>query len=143
MRCAVLARGRVRAAMEPRTHRRIDARLCGTPVELAEGRAVVELVTQPEMAADERGLVHGSFPFGAADYAAMLAVNEPTVVLGSATCRFLKAVVVGERIRADATITKTEGKKRTVAVTVRRGDEAVLECEILAIVPDRHVLEPR
>lgn len=32
------------------------------------------------MAADEYRLVHGGFIFGLADYAVMLAINEPTVV---------------------------------------------------------------
>ena len=42
-------------------------------------RAVAALTTDPEMAADDRGLVHGSFTFGLADYAAMLAVNDPSL----------------------------------------------------------------
>ena len=85
--------------MEPvRTHLGIDRRLCGEPVELSEGRAVVRLATVAEMAADERGLVHGGFVFGCADYAAMLAVNDPNVVLGSGSLRFAKPVRVGETL---------------------------------------------
>ena len=67
--------------MLPATHLAIDRRLCGEPLEIAEGSAIVVLVTLPEMAADDRGLVHGGFVFGLADYAAMLAVNDPLVVL--------------------------------------------------------------
>jgi acyl-coenzyme A thioesterase PaaI-like protein len=48
------------------------------------------------MAVDDRGLVHGGFVFGLADHAAMLAVNDPNVVLGAASTRFLKPVRVGE-----------------------------------------------
>jgi acyl-coenzyme A thioesterase PaaI-like protein len=44
------------------------------------------------MAADQRGLVHGGFTFGLADYAAMVAVNDPNVVLGAAEVRFLAPV---------------------------------------------------
>ncbi len=127
--------------MDQRTHAKISANLVGTPVEIEPGRAVVELTTTADMAADERGLVHGSFPFGAADYAAMLAVNDPNVVLGSASCRFLGPVVAGESIRAEARVTGTDRKKRVVAVTVVRGTEPVLECEIIAFVLERHVLE--
>ena len=47
------------------------------------------------MAADGRGLVHGGFTFGLADFAAMCAVNDPNVVLGAATCKFLAPVQVG------------------------------------------------
>jgi len=79
-------------ALHPQTHLAIDPRLVGTPLEIAEGTAVVALVTVPEMAADERGLVHGGFVFGLADYAAMLAVNHPNVVLGGSEVRLLKPV---------------------------------------------------
>jgi len=42
------------------------------------------------MAVDQMGLVHGGFTFGAADFAAMAAVNDPNVVLVSSECRFFK-----------------------------------------------------
>lgn len=127
-----------------RTHLAIDPRLVGTPLALSEGSAHVVLVTLPEMAADERGLVHGGFVFGLADYAAMLAVNHPNVVLGSAEIRFLKPVMVGERLVAEAVVAKTEetaGKKIRVKVTVRRGETEVLTGSFVCFTPERHVLE--
>jgi acyl-coenzyme A thioesterase PaaI-like protein len=128
----------------PRTHLAIDPRLVGTPLEVTEGSARVVLVTLPEMAADERGLVHGGFVFGLADYAAMLAVNHPHVVLGSSEVRFLKPVAVGERLVAEAvleTSEETAGKKIRVRAVVRRGEEEVLTGSFLCFVPERHVLE--
>lgn len=131
------------APLLPRTHTAIDPRLCGTPVALEPGGARVELETVPEMAADERGLVHGGFVFGLADYAAMLAVNDPYVVLGSAQTRYLKPVVVGERLLAAASVQEEDGRKRKVAVEVRREDDVVMAGELLCFVPDRHVLDGR
>jgi acyl-coenzyme A thioesterase PaaI-like protein len=125
--------------MEQRTHERISARLCGTPVELADGKARVALEVSADMAADGRGLAHGGFTFGLADYAAMLAVNEPTVVLAGATLKFLGPVVVGDRVEAEASVDRTEGKKRWVKV--RRAGQPVLEGELFAVVPDRHILD--
>ena len=127
--------------MPPRTHLAIDPRLVGTPLEIGEGSASVVLVTLPEMAADERGLVHGGFVFGLADYAAMLAVNHPNVVLGSSEVRFLKPVRVGERLVASATVEETAGKKIRVRLVVRRGDEEVLAGGFVCFIPERHVLE--
>jgi acyl-coenzyme A thioesterase PaaI-like protein len=124
-----------------RTHERIAAALCGRPVALHAGGARVTLDTTADMAADDRGLVHGGFTFGLADYAAMLAVNEPTVVLASAETKFLGPVVVGERLEADATVERAEGRKRWVKVVVRRAGTAVLEGTFLAVVPDRHILD--
>jgi acyl-coenzyme A thioesterase PaaI-like protein len=130
-------------AMDQRTHERIAAHLCGKPVELAEGRARVALEITGDMAADARGLAHGGFTFGLADYAAMLAVNEPTVVLAGATLKFLGPVVVGDRVEAEATVDRQEGKKRWVKVVVRRAGQPMLEGELLAVVPDRHILDGR
>jgi len=127
---------------EIETHRRIDRGLCGEPILLEVGRAEVRLVTTPVMAADERGLCHGGFLFGAVDYAAMLAVGDPNVVLGSAQVKFLRPVRVGEAVVARAAVTAEAGKKRTVAVEAARdGGEVVLTGELVCFVLPRHVLE--
>jgi len=128
------------AAMEQRTHERIAPHLCGRPVELGAGRARVVLETTREMAADAQGLVHGAFTFGLADYAAMLAVNEPTVVLASAQVKFLGPVVAGDRVEAEAAVERSEGRRRWIRVVVRRDGTPVLEGELLAAVLDRHIL---
>jgi acyl-coenzyme A thioesterase PaaI-like protein len=127
--------------MDQRTHEKIAPDLCGHPVALEPGRARVVLDTTARMAADARGLVHGGFTFGLADYAAMLAVNEPTVVLGGAQLKFLGPVVAGDRVEAEAAVERSEGRKRWVRVVVRRGGAPVLEGELLAVVPDRHILD--
>ena len=93
------------------------------------------------MAADEQGLVHGGFVFGLADYAAMLAVNDPFVVLGAAACRFLRPVRVGDTVRAVADVVETQGKKQEVRVVARRGDEDVFEGTFTCFVLTKHVLE--
>lgn len=124
-----------------RTHERIAPALCGRPVELAAGRARVVLEASGEMAADARGLVHGGFTFGLADYAAMLAVNEPTVVLASAETKFLGPAVTGDRLEAEARVERSEGRKRWVTVVVRREGSPVMEGQFLAVVPDRHILD--
>jgi acyl-coenzyme A thioesterase PaaI-like protein len=128
----------------PRTHLAIDRRLVGEPVELAPGRCRARLRTTAEMAADERGLVHGGFVFGLADYAAMLAVDEPNVVLAAADCRFLAPVVAGETLEAEAEAApagESGGRRRRVRVVVRRDATPVLEGDFLAAVPGRHVLD--
>lgn len=122
------------------THLGIDASLCGAPRSLAPGAAEVALTTLPAMAADAEGLVHGGFVFGLADYAAMLAVNHPNVVLGSASSKFLKPVRVGETVVATATRASESGRRHVVAVEVRRGEDVVFTGEFTCFVLDRHVL---
>ncbi|WP_456437718.1 hotdog domain-containing protein [Desulfurobacterium sp.] len=123
------------------THKKINRHLCGEPVKVAENMAEVVLEVTEEMAADEKGLVHGGFIFGLADYAAMLAVNHPNVVLGAASVRFLKPVKVGDRLRAVASVVESRGKKYKVIVKVKKGEDVVFDGEFVAIVPEKHVLE--
>ena len=123
-----------------RTHLEIDARLCGTPREIEPGRAIVDWQADAAMAADARGLIHGGFVFGLADYAAMLAVNEPNVVLAGAEVRFLAPVEVGERLTAEARVTESEGRKQQVEVVVRRRDEPVMSGTFRCYVTPQHVL---
>lgn len=127
--------------MQPNTHPRIDQALCGTPVSLAPGQAVVRLTCTPNMAVDDRGLVHGGFLFGLADYAAMLAVNDPLVVLGAAETRFVAPTAVGETVEATAVVEEEAGKKRRVAVTVRRDEKTVFTGTLTCFVLPKHVFD--
>lgn len=123
------------------THLGISARLCGRALELGPGTATAALTTLPEMAADDRGLVHGGFVFGLADYAAMLAVNDPNVVLGAAEARFLAPVAVGEEVVAQATRTELKGRKHLVSVSCTVGAREVFTGSFTTFVLDRHVLD--
>jgi uncharacterized protein (TIGR00369 family) len=126
--------------MNIKTHERIDQRLCGKPVQVAEGFSRVELTPTANMVADDSGLIHGGFIFGLADYAAMIAVNHPNVVLGAADVKFLKPVQVGETVVAEARVIEQSGKKRVVPVTAVRKDEPVFEGTFTCFVLDQHVL---
>ena len=128
--------------MDLKTHKRALARLLGKPVIVEDDlEAEVELEACEEMAVDEKGLIHGGFTFGLADYAAMLAVNHPHVVLGRSESRFLAPVRVGDVMRAVAKVEGRGGGRRKVEVDVtvegRRVFEGVFTCYIL----DRHVLD--
>jgi acyl-coenzyme A thioesterase PaaI-like protein len=127
--------------VEVRTHTEIDRELCGHPVDLGAGRATVRLRTTRAMAADERGLVHGGFVFGLADHAAMLAVNDPLVVLGSGSLRFVAPVVVDDTLDAVAEVQSATGKRHDVRVTVSRGETLVAAGDFVCFVPARHVLD--
>jgi acyl-coenzyme A thioesterase PaaI-like protein len=124
-----------------RTHAGIDPSLSGLPRLLEPGHAVVEMVAVDVMRADARGLVHGGFVFSLADHAAMLAINQPTVVLGAAQVRFLAPVIVGDILVADARAAEVDGKKNPVAVTVRCRDQTVFEGSFTCFVPSGHVLD--
>ncbi|NJE54780.1 PaaI family thioesterase [Thermococcus sp. 21S9] len=128
--------------MEQRTHKLTSERLVGRPLKIEPGKAEVELLTTEEMAVDEYGLVHGGFTFGLADYSAMLAVNEPTVVLGKAEVKFLKPVKAGEGLIAKAEVIEDLGRKKIVKAEVfNEKNEKVFEGTFHCYVLERHVLE--
>ena len=127
--------------MEVRTHKEARHVLLGTPVSLREGEAVVELTASDDMSVDDRGLVHGGFTFGAADYAAMLAVNDPCVVLGSADVRFTAPVRVGDKMTATAKVVAVDRRRRDVSVEVSVDGRAVLRGTMTCFVLEKHVLE--
>ena len=129
------------AELPIRTHAAISTALCGQPVAMGEGTATVRLITTPEMAADDRGLVHGGFVFGAADLAAMLAVNDPLVVLGQSETRFLAPVRVGQVVVLVAERTQVRGRKHTVKVMGMAGEKDVFEGTFTCFVLEQHVLD--
>eukprot|EP00930_Biecheleria_cincta_P005715 TRINITY_DN106649_c0_g1_i1.p1 TRINITY_DN106649_c0_g1~~TRINITY_DN106649_c0_g1_i1.p1 ORF type:complete len:164 (-),score=34.11 TRINITY_DN106649_c0_g1_i1:94-585(-) len=126
---------------EVRTHFGINQKLCGKPEVLAKGYAKVRMLASEAMQADEQGLTHGGFYFGMADYAAMLAVNDPHVVLGSASAKFLKPVKTGDDLTAEARVLEIKGKKHLVEVKVARGKEDVFEGTFTCFVLEKHVLD--
>jgi uncharacterized protein (TIGR00369 family) len=127
------------------THLSISEDLVGKVERIESGRfAQVSLTVDSRMRVDEKGLVHGGFTFGLADYSAMVAVNDPFVVLVSSQVRFLKPVIVGETLTARARVDETEGKKRRVRCEVfNQGHEKVLEGEFLCRMLSQHVLEKK
>ena len=124
------------------THPNISETLVGRAVELGEGAATATLTATDAMTADARGLVHGGFTFGLADFAAMLAVNDPNVVLGAANTRFLAPVTVGQTMLATAQIDEEKGKKRSVSVSVTVNGEPVMTGTFTCFVLGQHVLDP-
>jgi acyl-coenzyme A thioesterase PaaI-like protein len=126
--------------MQLNTHLTIDTSLCGHVIKLQEKYAEVLLHTTRQMAADEKGLVHGGFIFGAADYAAMSAVNDPLVVLGAAASKFVAPVKVGDAVLCKASVVSEKGKKREVEVQAYVKDRLVFEGSFTTFVLEEHVL---
>lgn len=122
------------------THELIDRSLCGDIEVLEKGYALVKLHTTEAMRADEHGLVHGGFIFGAADFAAMAAVNEPNVLLSGSTSVFLAPVRVGDEVSFEAKVRQTEGRRRDVVVIALSYEVKVFEAEFKTVVTENHVL---
>jgi acyl-coenzyme A thioesterase PaaI-like protein len=123
------------------THENINRDLNGEILKLEKGYVELRLSTISEMVVDDQGLIHGGFIFGAADFAAMAAVNERNVVLVGSDCQFLSPVKFGDEINFVARVRHKEGRKRNVYVEAHVLDIKVFEGEFKTVITDRHVLK--
>jgi acyl-coenzyme A thioesterase PaaI-like protein len=128
--------------MNLNTHLAINQLLCGQLLSIDEGMAIVKINTTSEMVVDDQKLVHGGFIFGAADFAAMAAVNDPNVVLGSAEVRFLKPSKSGDSVILKAKVTEANGKRRRVEVEgIDEAGTIIFSGIFNCFVLEKHVLE--
>ena len=123
------------------THNLINRYLCGEIKKHTKGYVEIELQTENEMVVDDHGLIHGGFVFGAADFAAMAAVNEKNVVLVQSECQFLSPVKLGDVVIVKAQVRHQEGRKRNVFVRAFVHDIKVFEGEFMTVITERHVLQ--
>lgn len=123
------------------THELINNELNGEIIKLEQGYVEVKLNTTSEMVADDIGLIHGGFIFSAADYAAMLAVNEKNVVLVGSDCQFLSPVKFHDEVNFIAKVRHKDGRKRNVHVEGHVLDIKVFEGEFKTVITERHVLK--
>ncbi|MFX1573679.1 MAG: hotdog domain-containing protein [Promethearchaeota archaeon] len=108
---------------------------------LRKNYSKVQLKTTKEMILDNSGLIHGGFIFSLADYAAMLAINHPFVVLGGANVRFLLPVKIGDIIIAESKVAQIKGKKHIVDVIIQRNTDIIFKGEFYCFIPQKHILE--
>ena len=126
--------------MKLNTHLKIDNSLNGELIELKSGYSKVALSTTDIMRADEEGLVHGGFCFGAADFAAMASVNDPFVVLVKSEVKFIAPVRVGEVVEFEAKVIEDNGRKYKVEVVGLVELKEVFKGTFNAVVLKSHVL---
>ena len=127
--------------MKINTHFDINKELCGRPVRIEKDYSLIQLNATETMKVDTSGLIHGGFIFGTADYAAMLAVNHPNVVLGASDVQFLKPLKVNDIFYAEAKVVARKNKKRIVSVSGRVQDIEIFRGTFICFILERHVLE--
>ena len=125
------------------THLKTSKKLIGNVISIEEDKAIVQLNISEEMVVDSLGLSHGGFTFGLADYAAMVLINHPNVVLGKAEVKFVKPTVVGDVLTATASYKeKINDVKTVVSVLVfNKKQEVVFEGEFVCFTLPKHVLD--
>jgi acyl-coenzyme A thioesterase PaaI-like protein len=123
------------------THLKINESLNGELIQLKKDYAKIELEVIEQMVADDRGLVHGGFIFGAADYAAMAAINHPNVVLAKSEVKFLAPSKLGQKIILEARVIDTNGSKATVEVIGSCEAKCSFKGTFYTVTLDKHILD--
>lgn len=128
---------------DQKTHLSISKVLIGKVERIKTGEyAEVRLDVNDAMVVDDRGLIHGGFTFSLADYAAMLSVNHPFVVLKSSNVSFLKPVLLGDTLIAKANVVEKDGNNSIVWCEVfNQNKNKVFEGEFFCISLKEHVLD--
>jgi len=124
---------------ELNTHLKLQKKF-GKLVELNEDSAKVILEAIEEMVVDEKGLIHGGFTFGAANFCAMATVNEPFVTLVKGQCEFMAPVKVGDVVEFIGEVLMKKKKKQEIKVTGYLNDIKVFEGVFGCVVLDNHIL---
>jgi len=125
------------------THNKIKSNLCGTILKLEVGYSNTTLLTTKEMSVDDLGLIHSGFIFGAADYAAAVAVNEPNVVIIGSRSKFLAPAKVDDIIEFIAKAKFEDSRKREIKVTGHINDIKVYEGLFSAVVLEQHIFKTK
>lgn len=126
-----------------KTHAKIRSNLCGTILKLATGYSKTTLITTKEMILDDLGLVHSGFIFGAADYAAAVAVNEPNVVIIGSRSKFLAPARIDDLIEFEAKAKFEDTRKREIKVSGFINEIKVYEGIFQAVVLEQHIFKTK
>ncbi len=125
------------------THQKIKKSLCGNIVFLEKGHSKTTLQTTDDMSVDMLGLIHSGFIFGAAEYAAVSAINEENLVIISSKTKFLAPAKNGDLIEFDAKAKFEDSRKREVKVIGEINEIKVFEGIYQAIVLENHILKTK
>jgi len=125
------------------THAKIKSALSGTLIELKKSSAKVLLQTSNEMTVDEFGLIHSGFLFGAAEYAAVAAVNEENVVVIGCRSKFFAPAKLGDSIEFEAKGRYEEARKREIKVIGSINEVKVFEGIFHAVLLEKHILKTK
>ncbi|MFK5882137.1 MAG: PaaI family thioesterase [Sulfurospirillum sp.] len=125
------------------THQKIKKSLCGNVIFLEKGHSKTTLQTTNDMSVDTLGLIHSGFIFGAAEYAAVSAINEENLVIISSKTKFLAPAKNGDLIEFDAKAKFEDSRKREVKVIGEINEIKIFEGTYQAVVLENHILKTK
>ena len=122
-------------------HSKIKTNFSGNLIELKKGQSKVVLPTTSDMIVDEFGLIHSGFIFGAAEYAAVAAINEENIVIIGCRAKFFAPAKLGDVIEFEAKGRFEEARKREIKVIGKINGVKVFEGIFQAVLLEKHILQ--
>lgn len=124
-----------------RTHTELDVNYAGYIDAMKEDESFTTLSTSRMMQADSEHLTHSGFVGSAAEYAALIAVNEPNGMIYSVNSQYFACARIGDDIKYHATVKHSEGRKRDVIVIGKIEAIKIYEAHIIVVIPEYHPLK--
>jgi acyl-coenzyme A thioesterase PaaI-like protein len=124
-----------------RTTTELDSIYSGHIDSITSEKAVISLVTSKFMVADRDEMVHSGFISSAAEYAALIVVNEPSGMIFAVNSQYYACMRLGEELELTATVRHTDHRKRDIEVIGMMGSIKIYEGKITVIIPDYHPLK--
>ncbi len=125
------------------THQKLKPTFSGQITSLGNSLAQTVFHTTNEMSVDMLGLVHSGFIAGAAEYAAIAAINEENLVIIASKTKFLAPAKSGDIIAFKAKAKFEDSRKREVNVTGEISEIKVFEGIFQAVVLEKHILKTK
>ena len=119
----------------------INSTLCGGIINMKPNYAKTALVTSDEMVFDDEKLIHGGFIFGAAEWAAHVAINTQYSVTISDKVNLYAPAKVGDLIEFEAQAYFEESKKREIKVVGTIKDIKVFEGTYQVVILEEHIFK--
>lgn len=126
-----------------KTHPKLSENYAGTLLSISKNQATVTLKPTHDMTVDDFGLIHNGFIFGAAEYAAIAAINEENLVIIGSHTKFFAPVKLGDTIIFEAKGRYEEARKREVTVIGIINEVKVFEGVFQAVLLKQHILEAK
>jgi acyl-coenzyme A thioesterase PaaI-like protein len=124
------------------THQNLNPLFVGKIKDIQEGYARTELTPNIEMATDEHHLLFTGFIFNAANYTAMLAVNQENIITSSAKIIFLEPMKISTQPLVFEAMSKhKESRKKMIKVTGTQHGIKFFEGEFATLTYDSNVLD--
>ena len=120
--------------------KKLRSSFTGDIVELEDGYVKTKFEPTDEMVIDDYKLIHNGFIFNAADFAAMVAVNNPYLVIITSNTKFLAPIELGNVVDFEAKVVHKYARKREIKVIGTVSDIKVFEGLFLVVILDQHIL---